>query len=220
MITSNRIVKLDMARTFAILCVVLCHCSEMIYTQQSVKVAELGISSRIFMFGTFTIGRLGVPIFLYLSGILLLKKTIDSDEDIFKFYKNNLFPLFVVNEIWVIVKDIEIFSCCEHHLALMYDMSVTVAYIPKDRVIGLSKIARICDMVGKRLQLQERIGRDIAYIVSKIINSEDIAVLIKGKHSCMTARGINKTNSFTETSTFMGEFKKNYVLQNRLFNRL
>ena len=119
-----------------------------------------------------------------------------------------------------IVKDIEIFSCCEHHLALMYDMSVTVAYIPKDRVIGLSKIARICDMVGKRLQLQERIGRDIAYIVSKIINSEDIAVLIKGKHSCMTARGINKTNSFTETSTFMGEFKKNYVLQNRLFNRL
>ena len=94
MITSNRIVKLDIARTFAILCVVLCHCSEMIYTQQSVKVAELGISSRIFMFGTFTIGRLGVPIFLYLSGILLLKKTIDSDEDIFKFYKNNLFPLF------------------------------------------------------------------------------------------------------------------------------
>lgn len=120
----------------------------------------------------------------------------------------------------VIVKDIEIFSCCEHHLALMYDMSVTVAYLPKDRVIGLSKIARICDMVGKRLQLQERIGRDIAEILSKIIGSKDIAVLIKGKHGCMTARGINKTNSFTETSTFMGEFKNNYMLQNRLFSRL
>lgn len=120
----------------------------------------------------------------------------------------------------VIVKDIEIFSCCEHHLALMYDISVTVAYIPKDRVIGLSKIARICDMVGKRLQLQERIGRDIAEILSKIIGSKDIAVLIKGKHGCMTARGINKTNSFTETSTFMGEFKNNYMLQNRLFSRL
>lgn len=120
----------------------------------------------------------------------------------------------------VIVKDIEIFSCCEHHLALMYDMSVTVAYIPKDRVIGLSKIARICDMVGKRLQLQERIGRDIAEILSKIIGSKDIAVLIKGKHGCMTTRGINKTNSFTETSTFMGEFKNNYMLQNRLFSRL
>lgn len=144
-----------------------------------------------------------------------------TNDEIIKIYNKNF---EVSNNLdsndMVIVKDIEIFSCCEHHLALIYDMSVTVAYIPKDRVIGLSKIARICDMVGKRLQLQERIGRDIAYIVSKIINSEDIAVLIKGKHSCMTARGINKTNSFTETSTFMGEFKKNYVLQNRLFNRL
>ena len=144
-----------------------------------------------------------------------------TNDEIIKIYNKNF---EVSNNLdsndMVIVKDIEIFSCCEHHLALMYDMSVTVAYIPKDRVIGLSKIARICDMVGKRLQLQERIGRDIAYIVSKIINSEDIAVLIKGKHSCMTARVINKTNSFTETSTFMGEFKKNYVLQNRLFNRL
>lgn len=144
-----------------------------------------------------------------------------TNDEIIKIYNKNFEVLKNLDSNdMVIVKDIEIFSCCEHHLALMYDMSVTVAYIPKDRVIGLSKIARICDMVGKRLQLQERIGRDIAYIVSKIINSEDIAVLIKGKHSCMTARGINKTNSFTETSTFMGEFKKNYVLQNRLFNRL
>jgi GTP cyclohydrolase I len=144
-----------------------------------------------------------------------------TNDEIIKIYNKNFeVSKNLDSNDMVIVKDIEIFSCCEHHLALMYDMSVTVAYIPKDRVIGLSKIARICDIVGKRLQLQERIGRDIAYIVSKIINSEDIAVLIKGKHSCMTARGINKTNSFTETSTFMGEFKKNYVLQNRLFNRL
>ena len=144
-----------------------------------------------------------------------------TNDEIIKIYNKNFeVSKNLDSNDMVIVKDIEIFSCCEHHLALMYDMSVTVAYIPKDRVIGLSKIARICDIVGKRLQLQERIGRDIAYIVSKIINSEDIAVLIKGKHSCMTARGINKTNSFTETSTVMGEFKKNYVLQNRLFNRL
>lgn len=120
----------------------------------------------------------------------------------------------------VVVRDIEIFSCCEHHLALMYDMVVTIAYIPKNRVIGLSKIARICDMVGKRLQLQEKIGRDIAEIMSKIIESEDIAVLIKGKHSCMTARGISKTNSFTETSLFMGKFKDNYNLQNRIYNKI
>ncbi|WP_300329609.1 GTP cyclohydrolase I FolE [Fusobacterium sp.] len=120
----------------------------------------------------------------------------------------------------VVIRDIEIFSCCEHHLALMYDMVVTIAYIPKNRVIGLSKIARICDMVGKRLQLQEKIGRDIAEIMSKIIESEDIAVLIKGKHSCMTARGISKTNSFTETSLFMGKFKDNFNLQNRIYNKI
>lgn len=120
----------------------------------------------------------------------------------------------------VVIKDIEIFSCCEHHLALMYDMSVTVAYLPEKRVIGLSKAARICDMVGKRLQLQEKIGKDIAYIISKITGSDDVAVLIKGKHSCMTARGIAKTNSYTETTAFLGAFKDNYLLQNRLYGKL
>ena len=68
----------------------------------------------------------------------------------------------------VVVKDIDIFSYCEHHLALMYNMKVTVAYQPKEKILGLSKIARICDMVGKRLQLQERIGSDIAEIISKV----------------------------------------------------
>ena len=88
----------------------------------------------------------------------------------------------------VIVKDIDIFSYCEHHMALMYDMKVTVAYIPKEKVIGLSKIARIADMVAKRLQLQERIGTDIADIMQEILESEDVAVVIEGTHSCMTAR--------------------------------
>lgn len=116
----------------------------------------------------------------------------------------------------VIVKDIEIFSYCEHHLALMYDMKVSVGYIPNGKVIGLSKIARICDMVGKRLQLQERIGSDIAEIIQEVTNSKDVGVYISGCHSCMTARGIKKTSAITETYTLRGRFENEIILQNRL----
>lgn len=115
----------------------------------------------------------------------------------------------------VVVKDIEVFSYCEHHLALMYDMKVTVAYIPKGKVIGLSKIARIADMVAKRLQLQERIGTDIAEIISKATGSGDVAVYIEGNHSCMTARGIKKASAKTVTTTFRGKFEMEESLQNK-----
>lgn len=125
-----------------------------------------------------------------------------------------------VSDDMVLVKDIEIFSYCEHHMALMYDMNVAVAYIPKGRVIGLSKIARIADMVGKRLQLQERIGTDIAYIMEKATGSPDVAVVISGKHSCMTARGIRSMNSQTITTTFRGAFRDDQELQDRLMSRL
>ena len=107
----------------------------------------------------------------------------------------------------VVVKDIDILSYCEHHMALMYDCKVTVAYIPNGKVIGLSKIARVADMVSKRLQLQERIGSDIADIISEITGSQDVAVMIEGCHSCMTARGIKKNNSKTYTRTLRGRFK-------------
>ncbi len=115
----------------------------------------------------------------------------------------------------VIVKDIEVFSYCEHHLALMYDMRVTVAYIPKGKVIGLSKIARIADMVAKRLQLQERIGTDIAEVISKATGSSDVAVYIEGNHSCMTARGIKKPSAKTLTTTWRGRFETETDLQNK-----
>ena len=116
----------------------------------------------------------------------------------------------------VLVRDIDIFSYCEHHLALMYDMKVTVAYLPKGRVIGLSKIARVADMVGKRLQLQERIGADIAEILQEILGSEDVAVVIQGIHSCMSARGIKKASATTKTYTLRGAFRENQFLQMRL----
>ena len=107
----------------------------------------------------------------------------------------------------VVVKDIDIFSYCEHHMALMYDMKVTVAYVPNGKVIGLSKIARVADMVSKRLQLQERIGSDIADLITKITGSEDVAVYIEGCHSCMTARGIKKNQAKTYTQTLRGKFQ-------------
>lgn len=120
------------------------------------------------------------------------------------------------NQDMVLVKDIDIFSYCEHHMALMYDMKVTVAYIPNGKVIGLSKIARIADMVGKRLQLQERIGADIAEILQELLGSEDVAVVVEGTHSCMTARGIKKSSATTKTYTLRGAFKENPFLQARL----
>lgn len=119
----------------------------------------------------------------------------------------------------VVVRDIDIFSYCEHHMALMYDMKVSVAYVPNGKVLGLSKIARIADMVGKRLQLQERIGSDIAEIMEMVTGSKDIAVMIEGCHSCMTARGIKKAGSKTVTTTLRGRFEEDLSLQLRFFRQ-
>lgn len=124
------------------------------------------------------------------------------------------------NKEMVIMKDIEIFSYCEHHLALMYNMKVTIAYIPNKKIIGLSKIARIADMVSKRLQLQERIGSDIAEIMQKVTGSEDVAVIIEGQHACMTARGIKNTKAVTETTTLRGKFDLDDSITSKLFMML
>ena len=113
----------------------------------------------------------------------------------------------------VVVRDIEVFSCCEHHLALMYDMSVHVAYVPHGKVIGLSKIARICDLAAKRLQLQERLGADIAEIMAEAAETPDVGVVIAGTHSCMTARGIRNASARTVTQTFCGKFREDWNLQ-------
>ena len=116
----------------------------------------------------------------------------------------------------VVMKDITVFSYCEHHLALMYDMTVNVAYIPRGRVLGLSKIARICDMAAKRLQLQERLGSDIAEILMEAADTPDVGVVIAGTHSCMTARGIRNASARTVTQTFCGRFLEDWNLQRML----
>jgi len=130
-------------------------------------------------------------------------------------FEDDLFLYSKTNDI-VLMKDIEIFSHCEHHLALMYNMKVTVAYIPNNKIIGLSKIARIVDMVGRRLQLQERIGSDIVEIMQKITDSEDVAVIIEGEHGCMTTRGIKKVNAKTKTITSRGKFQDDNNMIQRL----
>ena len=117
----------------------------------------------------------------------------------------------------VLMRDIDIFSHCEHHRALMYDMTATIAYVPNGKVLGLSKIARIADMAARRLQLQERLGSDIAEIMEEVTGSPDIAVIIRGCHSCMTARGIKKSSATTVTTTMRGRFDTDRNLQEKLF---
>lgn len=118
----------------------------------------------------------------------------------------------------VTVSNIPIFSMCEHHMALMYNMKVHVGYIPNEKVIGLSKIARIADMVAKRLQLQERIGMDIADILETVLGTNDIIVVIEGEHSCMTSRGIKKIGSLTRTSALRGIFENDSKLRQEFYN--
>jgi GTP cyclohydrolase I len=113
----------------------------------------------------------------------------------------------------VVVKNIEVFSLCEHHIALMYDMKVSVGYIPQSFVLGLSKIVRLVDMVCKRLQLQEKIAEDIIDIMRILTKSDSIAVHIEAKHSCVTARGIHNVSSKTVTTNMGGEFLKSETLK-------
>lgn len=136
-----------------------------------------------------------------------------TNDDLVKMF-NVTFPEEVIStNALVVEKDISAFSLCEHHLALMYDMKISIGYIPNGRVIGLSKLNRIVDLCAKRLQLQEKLGKDIAYVVSKITKSPDVAVYIEGKHACVTSRGIRDKSAVTRTSSLMGKFETNEALR-------
>jgi GTP cyclohydrolase IA len=106
----------------------------------------------------------------------------------------------------VVVKDIEFFSMCEHHL-LPFFGKVHVAYLPKDKVIGLSKIPRIVNMFARRLQLQERLTQEVAEAVSSVISPRGVGVLVEASHFCMMMRGVEKQHSSTVTSTMLGDFQ-------------
>ena len=107
----------------------------------------------------------------------------------------------------VVVRDVEFFSLCEHHLIPFFGRA-HVAYLPNGKVIGLSKIPRIIDMFSRRLQVQERLTRQIAETVKEILDPIGVAVIMEGQHMCMQMRGVEKQNSLTTTSSMLGKFRE------------
>ena len=114
----------------------------------------------------------------------------------------------------VIQKDISIHSHCEHHMAPIVGVA-HVAYIPKDRVVGLSKLARVVEIFSKRLQTQERLNMQIANTLMDSLEAKGVAVSIDATHQCMTMRGIKKETARTVTNYFLGQFKEDLSFQNR-----
>jgi GTP cyclohydrolase I len=109
----------------------------------------------------------------------------------------------------VIVRDIEMYSLCEHHI-LPFIGKCHVAYIPSGKVLGLSKIARIVDYFGRRLQIQENLTRQVAECVNDAISAQGVAVVIEAKHMCMMMRGVQKQNSTMTTSCMLGSFRTQF----------
>lgn len=117
----------------------------------------------------------------------------------------------------VIVKDIELYSMCEHHL-LPFLGKCHVGYLPDGKVIGLSKIARIVDFFARRLQIQERLTGEIAHCIESITGARGVSVVIEAKHLCMMMRGVEKQNSVMTTSVMLGEMRNNSSCRSEFLN--
>ncbi len=119
----------------------------------------------------------------------------------------------------VLLKDIDFYSLCEHHLVPFFG-KCHIAYIPKDRIIGLSKLARVVDVFARRLQVQERMTREIAEAIERHLQPQGVGVVIEAQHLCMMMRGVEKQNCIATTSTVLGEFKKNAATRMEFFSLL
>ena len=132
--------------------------------------------------------------------------TSGYEADVQKIVNNAIFTEADCDEM-VIVKDIEFFSMCEHHL-LPFFGKMHVAYLPKGKVIGLSKIPRIVDVFARRLQLQERLTTQVAHTIQEVLDARGVGVIAEARHFCMMMRGVEKQHSGTVTSAMLGSFRE------------
>lgn len=119
----------------------------------------------------------------------------------------------------VLLRDIPVRSCCEHHMAAINGVC-HIAYLPKDRVVGISKLARLVDALGRRLQIQERLTAEIAQTLERVLQPRGVAVIVEASHECMTSRGVNKQGSKLVTRRFLGAYHEDPILRRELLDTL
>ena len=152
------------------------------------------------------------------------KRVVKAYEEFFNGYNkdpdeilNKTFEEVAGYDEMIIIKDIQLESTCEHHMAPILGKA-HVAYIPNKRVVGISKLARIVDVYGKRLQTQETMTAQIADTIQRVLDPKGVAVVIDAAHQCMTTRGVHKENSTTITSRMIGVFRSDYRTRSEFIN--
>ena len=152
------------------------------------------------------------------------KRVVNSYEEFFSGYAmdpyeilNKTFEEIAGYDEMIIIKDIQLESTCEHHMAPILGKA-HVAYVPNKRVVGISKLARIVDVYGKRLQTQETMTAQIADTIQRVLDPKGVAVVIDAAHQCMTTRGVHKENSTTITSRMLGIFRTDYRTRSEFMN--